>query len=76
MSAPLALIIVGVLILIGTLIFAFVLRAASRNKALGRAEVINELDRETIDATRKADVVLSEHRTTGDTVGKLRDGSF
>lgn len=69
-------IIAGVLALIGTLVYVVMRRAAARNRELGRQEVINEVDRATIDATRKADDVLGEHRTVDDTARKLRDGSF
>jgi len=69
-------IIAGVLALVGALAYVIMRRAASRNRELGRQEVTNEVDRATIDATRKADAVLGEHRTTDDTASKLRDGSF
>ncbi len=69
-------IIAGVLALVGALAYVVMRRAAARNKELGRQEVINEVDRVTIDATRKADAVLNEHRTVSDTAGKLRNGSF
>ena len=76
MTGAVALMIIGTLILIGVLVFVVIQRAADRNKALGRAEVLDELNKETQDATQRADVVLNEHRDTADTTDRLRKGSF
>lgn len=51
-------------------------RAGERSKELGRQEVINEVQHADAIATRKADIVLAEHRTVDDTASKLRDGNF
>lgn len=45
-------------------------------KAVGEANALRDQARADADAQRKAGSVLVEHRTTGDTVGKLQSGGF
>jgi hypothetical protein len=68
--------ITGGLALAGSLIMYFARRREALAKQSGRDEVIQQVQHEDIQATRRADVVLSERRSPDDAARRLSDGSF
>lgn len=65
----------GMVVLAGLCFLIVKLGMASAERA-ARALIKSEMDRDALEAEKRAGAVIAEHRTVDDTAGRLRGGRF